>query len=317
LKNSSTTQGILLTEQKADLKSRYTQQFVQLAKQHASDEDTWISCLVWIVAEGSAGDDFDAMIEFMREHADKLIHTTQLQLLMSELIGLQSDQLDPALRRLSESHPSKGVRGAALYALAARTKNAAEQAGSIKKCAEAASLLQRVIAHYPDVRTYRGRNQDNAGKLLDQLQSPVSIGKTAPETVGPDVVGGKFNLAGTRGKVVVVSFSGHWCGPCRAMHPVQKRLLHKLSPEGLAIVEINSDKKTDKEKVAEKMRTDDLRWHVVLDGSSGPISKKWHVGEWPTFYVLDREHRIRRKATGNIGEKLTDWVEGLIGATPE
>ncbi|MHC4399187.1 MAG: TlpA family protein disulfide reductase [Planctomycetota bacterium] len=317
LKESSTAQDEKLKGQEADLKSRYTKQFVQLAKRHASDEDVWLSCLIWVVVEGSAGDDFDAMIDFLREHAGDLRHTVRLQLFLSELIRSESDRLNPALRQLSEGHPSKGVRGAALYALAARAKIAAERAGSTQECAEAESLLRRVVAEYPDVRTYRGKNEDNARELLEELRSPVSIGKVAPETVGPDLDGGRFNLASTRGKVVVVSFSGHWCTPCRAMHPVQKKLLERFSPDDLAMVEINSDNKEDKEKVAEKVRTDGLGWHMVLDGPHGPISKEWHVSAWPTFYVLDRSHKIRRKAAGNIGEALIDWVDGLIAEGPE
>jgi hypothetical protein len=46
--------------------------------------------------------------------------------------------------------------------------------------------------------------------LLEQLRGPIAIGKLAPEVKGRDnIEGAMFDLAEERGKVVVLSISGH------------------------------------------------------------------------------------------------------------
>ena len=134
--------------------------------------------------EGTPGADFDAMFELLGRHAATVENTVQLQLLMSEFITLQSDRIDPSLSVISESHPDAGVRGAALYALAARTKRQAEENGDEAGVAKAEKLLERVVAEYPKVSTYRGTNLENATKLLEDLRSPVAIARIAPGTQG-------------------------------------------------------------------------------------------------------------------------------------
>jgi thiol-disulfide isomerase/thioredoxin len=277
----------------------------------------WLDCLIWIGVDGVPGPDFDGMIDFMQSHAAEVENTTQLMLFMSELIPLESDRLNPALGEIAKQHPNTSVRGAALYALAARTKMLAEREGSQEGCKSAMTLLQQVVAEFPDVRTYRGQNKKNAERLLRELQSPVAIGKTAVETKGKSLDGSPFDLADHRGKVVVLSFSGHWCGPCVAMHSIEKQLLDTYTREELAIIEINSDNLDNLESVTQKIEKDGLHWQMVADGPGGPLSKSWNVTAWPTFCVLDRTHRIRRRDVGYIGGKLTDWVDELISESSE
>ncbi len=77
--------------------------------------------------------------------------------MISEFIHLQSDRIDPALTAVAENHGNAGVRGAALYALAARIKQCAEEHGDEEGCANAEKRLARVITDYPEVSTYRGK----------------------------------------------------------------------------------------------------------------------------------------------------------------
>jgi thiol-disulfide isomerase/thioredoxin len=231
---------------------------------------------------------------------------------MSELIPLESDRLDPALGEIAAKHPDKSVRGASLYALAARVKVAAERDGSHEGCKAAEALLQRVAADFPDVRTYKGQNKKNAERLLGELRGAAALGLKAPETMGKTLDGLPFDLADHRGKVVVLAFSGHWCGPCVRMHRIEKELTEKYSGDRLAVIEINSDEPSRFENVRRKNKEDGLHWIVVADGPSGPLSQTWNVSEWPTFVVLDESHRIHRRETGYIGEKLKEWVDKCL-----
>jgi thiol-disulfide isomerase/thioredoxin len=299
-------------DKKRDINIRYTPRFLNLAKDHLND-DLWLDCLIWTAVEGVPGEAFDEMFDVLRHAATGVHNTTQLQLLMSEFISLQSERINPALFAIVENHENAGVRGAALYALAARTKRHAEEHGDVEGCATAERLLERVIAEYPEVSTYRGKNRDNATGLLEEIRSPVAITKTAPSTKGKTISGEDFNLSeAIRGKVAVISFSGHWCAPCVAMHPIQKEIVSHFPGDSVVIVEMNSDPLDSLEKVRGKIESDGLGWIVVADGSDGPASKQWKINSWPTYFVLDSEGRIRRRVSGNCGRQLVTWVEELL-----
>ena len=296
-----------------ELRKTYTRRFMQLAVEHSSG-DSWLKCLLWIHFNGVPGPDFDAVMEFMGRHANALKkpNAAVLQRVLPEFIYHKSDSLNPALSHIAKNHPSEGMRGAALYVLAARVKLYAEFDGSKEGCNKAELMLQRVLDEYPEVRTGQGKNKDNAKRLLEQLRSPIAMGKPAPKTKGKDINGDRFDLADERGKVVVLSFSGHWCGNCRKMYSIEKKLLKKYTREQIVIIEINSDKKEDIKDVLQRIETDGLRWKHVVDGPQGPISKSWRVTGWPTFYILDREHHIRRRVVGDVGKKLIECVDQIV-----
>jgi len=298
-------------DKKRNINSQYTPRFLKLARQHLND-DLWLDCLIWMSVEGTPGESFDEMFDVLRDNAKDVRNTTQLQLLMSEFIKLQSERINPALSSIAENHGDAGVRGAALYSLAARTKRRAEEHCDAKGCATAERLLERVIAEYPTVITYRGENLENATALLDELRSPVAITKAAPDTQGKTISGDDFDLTeAIRGKVAVISFSGHWCGPCVAMHPIQKEIISTF-PEETVVVEMNSDASDSLEKVRGKIKSDGLDWIVVADGSDGPIAEQWRISSWPTYFVVDSDGRIRRRVSGNCGRQLITWVEELL-----
>ena len=301
---------------KRDINTRYTPRFLALAQAHPTD-DLWLDCLIWTSGQGVPGTDFDAMFDLLRDNAPAVRNDIQLQLLMSEFISLDSSRINPALASISETHKLPGMRGAALYALAARTKQHAEEHGDIAGCAAAEKLLERVIAEYPHVSTYRGENHENATPLLDELRSPVAIGKSAPHTTGKTLSGESFDLnAATRGKVTVISFSGHWCVPCVAMHPIQKEILAKFPRDQVVIVEMNSDPQAALDRVREKVAADNLGWTIITDGREGPAAKQWQITSWPTYFVIDPQGHIRRRASGNLGPQLITWVEELLPASP-
>ena len=305
-----------LKKRRLAIQKAYTHKFLELAKKHTSD-DLWLDCFIWITVHGVPGPDLDAMMDLLHRYGNEVGNRTQLQLLMSELIKVKSDRLNPALSEIADKNISEHLRGAALYALAARTKRLSERNGSPEGCKQAEVLLQKVLDDYPDVSTYRGKNGENAKNLLKGIRGPVAIGKLAPEVKGKDIDGGSFSLSTQRGKVIVLSFSGHWCAPCCAMHSIEKELLKKYPREKFDIIEINSDELKNLKKVAEKTKTDGLTWKLVVDGSHGPISDNWNVTSWPTFYVLDQKHKIRRRAAGYLGQDLIDWVDKLINEPQE
>ena len=164
--------GEQLKDRMRELRKIYTHKFSQLAIKHSS-KDSWLSSFLWIQLNGVPGPDFDAMMEFMGQRAISVKNenvTRLLQRTMPELIKHESDSLNSVLSQIAQDHSSEGMRGAALYALAARTKLLAERDGSQEGCKQAEMLLLKVLDDYPDVSTGQGKNKDNAQRLLKELQ---------------------------------------------------------------------------------------------------------------------------------------------------
>ena len=63
--------------------------------------------------------------------------------------------------------------------------------------------------------------------------------------------GQPFKLSDYRGKVVVLIFCGHWCGPCRQMNPQKQELVERHADKPFALLEVNSD--DDREAVKRTM----------------------------------------------------------------
>ncbi len=167
------------------------------------------------------------------------------------------------------------------------------------------SYLEGLKKEFPD-----------AGELIDRQLFTVNnlmIGKTVPNIVGKDVEGNEFELKDYRGKVVVLYFTGHWCGPCRSEYPYQRLMQELYEDRPFAIVGVNSDTydvaKTYKEETG-------LTYRSFWDGpvqDRGPIATAWNVVGWPTVYILDHEGTIRfagerhedtLKAVGQLMEEL-------------
>jgi thiol-disulfide isomerase/thioredoxin len=117
-----------------------------------------------------------------------------------------------------------------------------------------------------------------------------------------------MKLSDYRGKVVVLSFWGTWCGPCMKMVPEERKLVERMAGKPFALIGINSDDDPAKAKaVVEKEK---ITWPSFRDGAPrGPIATTWSIQNWPTIYVLDAEGVIRYR---NVhGAALADAVDAL------
>jgi thiol-disulfide isomerase/thioredoxin len=62
------------------------------------------------------------------------------------------------------------------------------------------------------------------------------VGTPAPELVSDRAYGSFSGLQQWKGKVIVIDFFAHWCGPCKAAFPDMEKLYAELHPKGLEIV---------------------------------------------------------------------------------
>ena len=155
---------------------------------------------------------------------------------------------------------------------------------SPEQVARVLTHLDELSAKYPAAAS----GFERTAFLVENLR----LGAVAPDIVGKDAYGEAMSLADYRGKVVVLVFSGQWCGPCRSEYPYQRLLTEVYANRPFAIFGVNSDSLA----VAKTyMAENNLDYRSVWDGptTEGPIATRWHVTGWPTLYVLDHEGRIR------------------------
>jgi len=177
---------------------------------------------------------------------------------------------------------------------------------------EAEGLFARAIEQYADIPT-RGLTKDDeplggkARKELHELRD-LAVGRVAPEILGQDAEGKQFRLSEYRGNVVLLTFSGNWCGPCRAMYPEERDLVKRLNGKHFVILSINTD--PERETLRKSMKDGEITWRCWCDGPKRPICAEWNVSSFPTIYIIDAGGVIRNK---NLwGRELDDAVKALV-----
>jgi peroxiredoxin len=174
---------------------------------------------------------------------------------------------------------------------------------------EAAPILNylTLLERRPDLRPFASGAK--------YMMTALSVGKVAPEITGRDLGGARFSLSDYRGKVVVLLFSGDWCGICRAQYPIERRL-QELEANGAPVVVLSVDSGASAAESRAALSREGLRYRAWWDGggdkpTSGPIATQWNVVGWPATYVID-EHGVIRYVD-LLQDDLIKAVEVLIG----
>lgn len=140
----------------------------------------------------------------------------------------------------------------------------------------------------------------------------VRKGQIAPDIDGRDFDGKGLTLSELRGKVVLISFWGSWCGPCRDEVPEHVAMREALAAKGFEIYSVNSgDGKEEALSFAEEFG---IRYPIVVDDG---ISTAWRIAGFPTNVIVDREGRIAYRSQGwspGAVARQREIVEGLLVA---
>ena len=147
------------------------------------------------------------------------------------------------------------------------------------------------------------------GALAFQTRNMLATdGQPAPDLRGVTLGGDPYNLRRASERPALVYFFAPWCRICAASAGNLNRLRRWRDDEDIEIVAVALDWKTV-EEVRHYVERHDLDVTVVL--GDPVVARQWQVPAFPSYYVLNSEHRVIRRDIGystQLGLWLRAWL---------
>ncbi|EDM38631.1 thioredoxin family protein [Pedobacter sp. BAL39] len=157
----------------------------------------------------------------------------------------------------------------------------------------------------------KGRKTVYARRIKQFIDTEKSIapGKTAPDFVLLDADGKEVRLSDYRGKYVLLDFWASWCPPCRAEHPLLKKINQQLGDK-MVFLGLSMDASSSAWKQA--VAVDGLTWQQVNDprSTNGSVADSYGVKSLPFNCIVDPQGKI--VATKLRGQQLTSFLSELF-----
>lgn len=214
---------------------------------------------------------------------------------------LALDAFDLILRRVDLKRPkSKTDQDWADFAIARITASRSQVLFDSGKQAEALATLKKLHAKYLNNQ----RCLDQVTEVENQL---TVVSHQAPAIPALQTLGTYNGLAALKGKVVVLDFFAHWCGPCKRAFPEIRDLYAELKGKGLEVVGVTSyyGYYGAKQGLAKPQEYDAMKgfvtdfkitWPVAF--TDGAPAKAYGVSAIPHVVVIDRKGVVRYMRVG-------------------
>ncbi len=220
-----------------------------------------------------------------------------------ELVGGMNDAptwghfYEPHVREILRVNQDRMVRCSAQFALASIVQSA-----GIERQSEAQGLFKSFLDEFNGEVNYSGQSIEQlkrqiAKRNLESIEMH-GLGAIAPTSDGLDLKGNPMSLADYRGKVVLLSFWATWCAPCMSAIEHEKKLVEHFDPNQFAIVGVNGD--SDPSTAMRAVAEHGISWRSFQNKREGgtAFESEWHIGGWPTFYLINSKGVIERRWTG-------------------
>ncbi len=150
------------------------------------------------------------------------------------------------------------------------------------------------------------------------------VGNASPAFGFGKEINGFKGMDAWKGKVVVIDFFAHWCGPCKVSFPDIRKMYDDLHDKGLEIVSVtkyygfyNQERDLTPEqefgKMHDFMKEFNMNWQVAYVEDS--MFEEYGVTGIPTAYLVDRDGNIHSYKVGYSPESFKEFrkkVEELL-----
>jgi thiol-disulfide isomerase/thioredoxin len=165
------------------------------------------------------------------------------------------------------------------------------------KTEEAVNYFTKIAADFP--------KSDLAPKAVGAKRRLDSVGKAIPLS-GKTLDGRAFDLAGQKGKVVLIHYWASWADPCKPDMAVIKSLQAKYGSQGFFPVGVNVD--TSPKEAAEFARQEKISWPQLYEqgGLDGSLAANLGIVTLPTMLLIGKDGRVvnRSITAGELDAEL-------------
>lgn len=126
------------------------------------------------------------------------------------------------------------------------------------------------------------------------MGGPVIVGDEL-DVAGPTLDGSIADLRALRGKIAIVVFWASWCGHCQRELPELLTLYKHLNSEGLEILGVNCDSKSEEARAAiDKWKIPWPNIHIGQDDPTrvNPLMTRLQIKGIPAIFVVGRDGRV-------------------------
>jgi peroxiredoxin len=196
-----------------------------------------------------------------------------------------------------------------------KTPSAAPETASDRKARPALVSAANAVGFHPTTEPGIGEIEGEPASAAQPPENPdlLPVGSKAPGFTLKTPEGGSVSLSQYGGKAVLLEFFATWCPHCNAEAPHLRAIARSL-PKGAAIVSVNADGE-GAPSVFAFHRYYGLPYPALLDpssqpgsfnspGAAGPMTTKYAVQAFPTFYVIDPHGTITWRDDGEQPDAL-------------
>lgn len=147
-------------------------------------------------------------------------------------------------------------------------------------------------------------NSNNEPTPDSSTKKDGEVGGSAIVITEKDSTGADFNLESLKGKVILLSFSAYWCGPCQSEAKELPAIYNKYKAQGLEIVQClfqDVDGSVATEATLQKwMQEFGINFTMISDADQSSV-RAYKVQGIPHNVIIDKNFIVRKIEAGFPG----------------